>query len=785
MTTEQTEERLAWGEALESDEMAQAWLDGYGRTFGQFINGMWTPPGSETFPSSNPSTGEVLAHVSQGTAEDVDAAVAAARKAQAAWWDIGPGGRSRHLYALARSIQRQSRLFAVLETLDNGKPIRETRDVDVPLVARHFFHHAGSARLLHDLIPDAQPWGVCGQVIPWNFPLLMLAWKIAPALAAGNTVVLKPAEYTSLSALLFAETCHNIGLPPGVVNIVTGDGRTGAAITEHQDIDKVAFTGSSEVGRIIRRGTSGSGKGLTLELGGKSPYIIFDDADLDSAVEGLVDAIWFNQGQVCCAGSRLLVQESVADIVHEKITERMSKLRIGPPLDKTVDMGAIVDEVQLQTITSMCDAAEDEGWMRVSAPLDAPDKGWWFPPTMFPNVSASATIAQEEVFGPVLVTMTFRSPEEAIALGNNTRYGLAGTVWTQDLDTALEVARRIKAGVIWINCTNHFDANAGFGGYRESGYGREGGLEGLRAYVKSDSGGPDTTSTSPSTPVARESDDILDRTAKMYIGGKQARPDGGYSYDVTDSDGVVIGQAGLGNRKDVRNAVEAASKATGWSSMSGHQRSQILWYIAENLQQRSSDLAQRIESMTGCSSKEAAAEVDASIDRWTFWASWASHYDGAVHDTPVRSVVLALNEAVGVVALVCPERWPLLGLTSLAAPLLATGNSVVALPSSSSPLSAVDLYHVLEASDLPAGVLNIITGVHEELVPVLARHDGVDMIWHAGASDQIDIVEAESVGNLKRTWCPKNFDPTSEDAASMHLLRQATHIKNIWIPHGI
>ena len=374
-------------------------------------------------------------------------------------------------------------------------------------------------------------------MIPWNFPLLMLSWKIAPALAAGNTVVLKPAEFTSISALAFAAICEAVGLPPGVVNIVTGDGLTGALITEHEDIDKVAFTGSTEVGRIIRKATAGSGKALTLELGGKSPFIVFEDADIDSAVEGLVNAIWFNQGQVCCAGSRLLVQESVAEAFHEKLRARMGKLRVGDPMDKAVDMGAIVDEVQLNTISELCQLGCDEGGTMWQPDTELPEGGWFFPPTLFTDVPPAATIVQEEIFGPVLVSLTFRSHEEAIALANNTRYGLAGSVWSQDLDTALEVARAIRAGTIWVNCTNQFDANSGFGGYRESGFGREGGREGMHAYMRPTGAheAPAAVATADADAPAPEgnggSGDI-DRTAKMYIGGKQKRPDGGYSLDV-------------------------------------------------------------------------------------------------------------------------------------------------------------------------------------------------------------------------------------------------------------
>ena len=470
-----------------------------------------------------------MAKISEANETDVNKAVAAAKKALPEWVKIGAHQRARYLYALARQIQKHSRLFAVLESMDNGKPIRETRDIDIPIVARHFYHHAGWAQLRDSELKDYKELGVIGQIIPWNFPLMMLAWKIAPAIAMGNTVVLKPAESTSLTALLFAEICQQIGLPNGVVNIITGHGKTGAAIVNHNDVNKIAFTGSTEVGKIIRRATAGTGKKLSLELGGKSPFIVFEDADLDSVVEGIVDAIWFNQGQVCCAGSRLLVQESVAEKLYKKIRARMETLRIGNPLDKSIDIGAIVDKAQLDTIKKMVKLGVDEGNTINQPSWSCPKGGYYFPPTLFTDVSPSATIAQEEIFGPVLVAMTFRSHKEAVKLANNTRYGLACSIWTENINLALDIAPQIKAGVAWINCTNVFDAAAGFGGYRESGFGREGGKEGLMEYLK-----PKIEASFKDEPITyprqksnaktktKESPSGIDRTTKMYIGGKQA-----------------------------------------------------------------------------------------------------------------------------------------------------------------------------------------------------------------------------------------------------------------------
>ena len=475
---------MSYGPAPEASGRAHEWLEKHGRRFGLFIDGKWTTGTGETFETLNPATAKPLAHLAQATDNEVDQAVRAARRAQPDWWALGGHGRARYLYAIAREIQKHSRLFAVIESLDNGKPIRESRDIDVPLVARHFYHHAGWAQLMEQELPGRVPVGVIAQIIPWNFPLLMLAWKIAPALAMGNTVVLKPAEFTSLTALRFAELCQEIGLPPGVVNIITGDGRVGAALVAHPEVNKIAFTGSTEVGRIIRSATAGTGKKLSLELGGKSPFIVFSDADLDSVVEGVVDAIWFNQGQVCCAGSRILVQEGVAERLVTKLKQRMETLRIGDPLDKAVDMGAIIAPVQLEKIQELVRRGEDEGATLWQPSWSCPRDGWFYPPTLFTEVSPAATIAQVEIFGPVVVLMTFRTPTESVELANNTRYGLAASVWTESINLALDIAPQLKAGTVWVNCTNVFDAASGFGGYRESGFGREGGREGLREYVR-------------------------------------------------------------------------------------------------------------------------------------------------------------------------------------------------------------------------------------------------------------------------------------------------------------
>jgi aldehyde dehydrogenase (NAD+) len=456
-------------------------------SYGLFINGKFVDPASKgSFKTVNPATEEVLAEVSEAGEADVDRAVAAARKAYDNVWSKLPGReRGKYLFRIARLIQERSRELAVLESMDNGKPIKESRDVDVPLAAAHFFYHAGWADKLEHagLGPNPQPLGVAGQVIPWNFPLLMLSWKIAPALACGNTVILKPAETTPLTALLFAEICQQADLPPGVVNILTGAGATGRALVEHDGIDKVAFTGSTEVGKAIARAIAGTRKRATLELGGKAANIVFDDAPIDQAVEGIVNGIFFNQGHVCCAGSRLLVQESVAEEVVARLKQRLTTLRVGDPLDKNTDVGAINSAEQLSRIRDLAQVGEDEGAVRWSAPCDLPDRGFWFAPTVFTDVSQSHRIAREEIFGPVLSVLTFRTPEEAVAKANNTPYGLSAGVWSDKGSRILWMADRLRAGVVWANTFNRFDPTSPFGGYKESGYGREGGRHGLEAYV--------------------------------------------------------------------------------------------------------------------------------------------------------------------------------------------------------------------------------------------------------------------------------------------------------------
>ncbi len=787
---------MSYGPALEQSDYVENWLQEHSKGFKLFIDGRWTPASadSDAIVSRNPATGEKLATIASAGKEDIDRAVAAAAAAFPKWSKTPGHERAKYLYAIARSVQKNSRFLAVLETLDNGKPIRETRDIDVPLVARHFYHHAGWAQLMDSELPGQQALGVVGQIIPWNFPLLMMSWKIAPAIAAGNCVVIKPAEYTSLSALYFAQLCAEINLPPGVINIVTGAGATGEHIVKHPGISKIAFTGSTPVGKRIRQITAGSGKKLTLELGGKSPFIVFEDADIDSAVEGLVDAIWFNQGQVCCAGSRLLVHEGIADKLITKVKARLENFRIGNPLDKTVDMGAIVDPIQRERVEALVSVGVAEGatkWQPSS--VEYPQEGCFYPPTLLTDVDTSNTVAREEIFGPVLTAMTFRTLNEAVALANNIRFGLAASIWSENINRALEVSSQIKAGVVWVNCTNQFDAACGFGGYRESGFGREGGKEGMYEYLKQVSPEPKNAVNVIETPAAvgdssRSSSAIgIDQTAKHYIGGKQVRADNGLSIVVVDHKAHTVGRVADGSRKDIRDAVEAAAKSGAWSSATAHTRAQILFYLAENLGRRENEFQQQLVSLTGATKKAAKAEVNATLSRLFSYAAWADKFDGAVHTPPQQNVALAVNEPIGVVGIVCPDIFPLLSFVSLVAPAIAMGNRTVVVPSQRYPLLATDFYQLLDTSDVPGGVVNIVTGQRDSLTEVMADHHQVDALWYHGTDKGSEMVEQASACNVKRTWV--NNGKATDWLSNQHgegrqFLRHSCQVKNIWLPYG-
>ena len=811
---------LSYGPAPEDAIAVRAWLATQADGFRLFIGGQWRASRGHDprIACLNPANGQVLSSLTQSCAQDLDDAVACAQAAFPSWSKSGHE-RARVLYALGRLIQKHSRFFAVLESLDNGKPIRETRDLDIPLAARHFTYHAGWAQLVRRELPDHEPLGVVGQIIPWNFPLLMLAWKIAPALAAGNCVVLKPAEDTSLTALFFAGLCADAGVPPGVVNILTGDGRVGELIVKHPGIAKIAFTGSTEVGRLIRRSTAGTGKSLTLELGGKSPFVVLEDADLDAAVEGLIDAIWFNQGQVCCAGSRLIVEEGVLASLVGKIKTRLTHMRIGDPLDKAIDMGALITPAHRQRVQGFVEQARAQGATVWQPEIPLPRQGAFYPPTLLTDVSPANIVWREEVFGPVLAATSFRTLREAVELANNTRYGLAATLYTENINRALELAVKLKAGVVWINTTNQLDAACGFGGVRESGFGREGGLEGMLDYLRERDAwitGPESSAAardspgqpqSPAAPLARTGRilaetlsadtpgaaaatplrDAIDRTFKNYIGGKQTRPDGGLSIPIKDARGDLAGWVARGNRKDIRDAVEAAFRAERWSEATTHLRSQILFYLGENLALRREELAASLRRLTGRKAADARTEVNGAIARLFTYGGWADKYDGLIHTPPVRSISLAVPEPIGVIGIICPDEAPLLAFISLLAPAIAMGNRCVIIPSERMPLPALDLCQVIETSDVPAGVVNIVTGDRDELTETLAQHDQVDCVWYFGTKDGSARVEAWAAPTVKRTWV--NHGRRRDWTAERHgegrtFLRQATQIKNIWLPYG-
>jgi aldehyde dehydrogenase (NAD+) len=754
-------------------------------TYGLFIGGKFVDPASgEYFKTINPATEEVLAAFAVAGEQDVDAAVGAARAAFEDWRALEPAERGRYLFRIARIIQERSRELAVLESINGGKPIKESRDVDVPLTAAHFFYYAGWADKLEYALPGrgASPVGVCGQIIPWNFPLLMLAWKIAPALATGNTVVLKPAETTPLTALHFAGICEQADLPPGVVNIITGAGDTGAALVRHPDVDKIAFTGSTEVGKEIQRSLAGSAKRLTLELGGKAANIVFDDAALDQAIEGVVNGIFFNQGHVCCAGSRLLIQESIADRLLPKLKRRLSLLRVGDPLDKNTDIGAINSRDQLNKIKRLVEVGVDEGAELYQPPCEIPDKGFWFPPTVFTGVSQSHRIAQEEIFGPVLSVLTFRTPEEAVEKANNTPYGLSAGVWTEKGSRILWMADRLKAGVVWANTFNRFDPTSPFGGYKESGFGREGGRHGLEPYVRmTEPAAPKGTSPrAQSRPDRRKpAEDIgssrVRKTYKLFIGGKFPRSESRRSYEAIGADGSFLTNAVRASRKDVRDAVAAARSAlTKWAGATAYNRGQVLYRIAEMLESRRDELEYEVQRAEG----EAGSQVDDAVESFVHYAGWTdklAQVAGNLNPVAGDYFNITSPEPSGIAAIVCPEVPSLAGLVERIPPALCSGDVLVVLASERHPLPAVTLAECLATADVPAGVVNILTGRKDELVPVLASHLDIDVLDVTGIEESMlrDAEEA-AAGNVKRIVRP---GPRGPEAVTAFM-----DMKTVWHP---
>ena len=775
---------IKYGPATEDAKEVNKWIANLDKPNHLYINGKLVKSKStKTIQSINPANNSKLFTLAVANKIDVNVAVLAAKKAFPKWSSLSPIRRSKYMYALARLIQKHSRFLAVLETIDNGKPIRETRDIDIPLVARHFYYHAGWAVKLNK--QNLNPIGVVGQIIPWNFPLLMLSWKIAPAIACGNTVVLKPAEFTSLTALFFAEICQKAGIPNGVINIVTGDGTTGELITQHPDIKKIAFTGSTEVGKKIIQSTAVAEKKLTMELGGKSPFIVFEDADLDSAVEGVVDAIWFNQGQVCCAGSRLLVQESIEKKFIKKLKDRMEKLRVGNPLDKSIDIGAIVAPVQLKKIRRIVNKGKKEGSKLWQPSWACPKDGLFFPPSLFTNVSPASYIAQVEIFGPVLSSLTFRTPSEAVAIANNTPYGLAASIWSENINLALDIAPKIKAGVVWINSTNLFDASCGFGGYKESGFGREGGSEGIRAYTNINI--PQKKKIGLKNIKRKIDIPTIDQTPKLYIGGKQKRPDSGYSFPFYSYNNEFICDISRSNRKDVRNSVEEASKAFS-KQLSNFNRSQILFYLAENLSQRKDTFIDLLINISDLNYIDAKKEFDLSCERIFYYASMADKFEGVIHNPPLRGLTMAVKEPIGVITSILDDNQPLLSLSTVMSSVFANGNTNIIVPSEQTALIATSMYQVLDTSDVPAGYINILTAKQNELNLTLAQHENIDGIWafSENAKTRSSIIK-ETAFNLKRFWCPKNKNidwSSNSEEFLLEFLYQGSQVKNIWIPYG-
>ncbi len=786
-----------YGPAPESDKAVRQWLEMHNMNFRHYINGKWQAASDQSFATICPATTEELARVASGTKEDVDAAMDAAKAAFPRWSALSGYRRWKYLYAIARCLHKHARRFEVLESLNNGKPFRESRDIDIPLAIRHFTYHAGWA-MRHDReFPEMEPGGVVAQIIPWNYPLLMLAWKIAPAIAVGNTVVIKPAETTPLTALMFAELLEEVGLPPGVVNIVTGDGATGIHMVNHPAPWKIAFTGSTEVGRKIREATAGTGKKLTLELGGKSPFVVFEDADLDSAARGLINAVLgYNAGQVCCAGSRLLVQESIQETFVNKLKREMSNLRIGHPLDKAVDMGPVNSAEQLKRITDLVATGKREGaeiWQPEGRLSHLP--GFFHLPTLCTGVEACDTIAREEIFGPVLAVMPFRTPKDAVDLANNTVYGLAATVYSQDIDKAFDFAKKVNAGTVWINTTNRFDASAGFGGNRESGWGREGGSEGIREYLRSpEHHYPPNFAFDPKDYMKLQGrQPEIDRTYRMLIGGKLMRPDGEVSFGYRSPTGELLATLPDANRKDVREAVKAASAAAGWADVPAPDRMKVLYFWAENLAIHRDRFAEILARGQHRSLKSGEAEVDDACEILVHYASLCDKFEGRTHSVPARMLVTALKEPIGIIAIKGPGDQPLLGAVGSIAPAIAMGNTVVYLAGLHS-WAAIEMIQVLQNSDIPAGVINILScgnpddTAKQSPLWTLATHEGVDAVWFFGEEDGRKAVEALSISNLKRAWAvnPRTLHWSSgENRTVMKFLYESTQVKNIWTPYGV
>lgn len=736
---------MNYGPAAVNTAEVDSWLDARAEGCGLFINGVWVSS-AETLDSVNPATGRRLATIAAADRDAVHAAVNAAHVAQSTWEKLGGRGRAHYLYKLAKLLRKQAQKFAVLESLDSGKPIGETSNIDLPLASGCFQHYAGWAQLFDTEFSGRQARGVAGLFNPAGFPLLVAAQKIAPALAAGNCIVLKPSEHTSLTALMFAELCEEVGLPPGVVNIVTGGPATGEFLVDHGEVDLLDFTGSAAVGRAIRSRTAGSGKALNLELGGKRPFIFFEDADLDSAVEGLVDAIWCNQGQGMWNSAQLLVQEGIEAAAITKIRARMEKLRVGDPLDSNTDLGAIVDPARYARIAELVAQGVDDGAELWQSPISSSLEGQFYPPTLLSAVEPSNTAAREDVFGSVLSVMSFRLQTEAVALANGFGRSTLASVWSENVNRALEVGPKLNADTICINSCDPFDIDCDFGG--PSGYER--GAEGLEVYL---------------------------------------RPQFEFSNTATRAGKNSVATAS--NAGSVAGAVEAALKMESWPRTSGCQRAGALYAVAENLSARAEEFGWHLGQSGDVSEQAVKREVGNSVERLFTYAAWADKIDGTMRRQSPSGVAMSMNEAVGVVGIACPDQLPLLALVSLLAPAIAVGNRVVLVPSENNTQVGPGFYgllaQLLESSGIPAGVVNIVTGVRDDLMQQLAAHERVDHVWYFGSAEGSGQIEQSSAQTTKRVWVNRGKFPdwfSLAEGEGKHFLREACAVKNILIPCG-
>lgn len=797
---------MDYGDAPESEALVHEWLARRGKKLGSFVNGNWqSGTNKKSFEVMNPCTGETLASVDEADTKDLDEVAKVAKGAFALWSKLSPSAKARHLYSIARHVQKHQQLLTVLDSVNTGRAIHEVKNHDIPQVVRCLYHFTGWAELMSTEMPGWKPRGVVAVILAWNFPLWNLVSLVAPAMAAGNTVIVKPATVTPLSALLFAEICNEAGLPPGVVNVINGSQNTiGRALASHSEVSQVSFMGSVKHGRELRQMTAGMAKKFCAHLSGKSAMLVFDSADLDAAVEGVIEGMFFNHGQVVSAASRLLIHEPVFDIFVDKLKARMKNIRIGKSLDKNIDLGTVMSDKQLDKIKKyVTEAAKEKAEVFQTADLHTPL-------TLITNINPTSRIAMEEVFGPVLVTFPFRTAKEAVALANVSAYGIAASVWSENMALCLEVAKSIAAANVWINCHNVFDAAAEFDHFRLSGYGSCGGKEGLYDFLQLccdevqdqnakvniptndfviKPNGPSAATVCDKNELGSNSVPCIDATYKSYVGGSQKRPDGNCSRPIYSGAGDVLGHIPECNRKDVRDAVEAAQKAQpGWVKRTGHNRLQILYYIAENLQRRQLEFAKQLSLATGCSDDDAKKEVEQALESLFCWGSYCDKYGGEVRETNMYGIVYNTREAVGVIGIICPETSPFLPFVTLLATAICRGNTVVIVPSEKHPLAGLDFYQILDTSDVPAGVVNILTGDSHLLARQLASHQDVNAVWCFGSSEMCKSVEYLSADNMKRTWVNDGRPSFAFDSVTAvqrkELLRHVTKIKTIWMPMG-